>query len=225
MSVPAATDSSVSSVVTGTEFQEVLPVESELTEEEMNRAENIFGTNRLINANPRVQPLPTHLWLADNMKYSNWLAVGKNILEVRKSTHFWMGDWLVYGADRYGEKYSQGVEVIGLDPKTLVQYVYVSNAYAIEERNPKLTWRHHQSIAGMQDHEARSEMLRHAAENNMSTRELSQFYRAYRREMGDESVPIERQYACPGCGEIIMQSQLNEILVAGRTTGEESHNE
>lgn len=193
--------------------QEGAQTDGELTPEELERAESFFGKNKLVSGSTRVQPLPTHLQLADNIKYHSWVDIGRSIVEVRKSTHFWIGDWLVYGSLHYGERFSQGASELGLKSDTLTQYAYVSRAYTPAERNPSLTWRHHQIVAGEGDHEVRQELLKHAEDNKLTTRELLKHYQTYRNELAGTPQQEEKTYCCPDCGTVIKESQLNEILM------------
>jgi len=62
---------------------------------------------------------------------------------------YWWGDWLLYGEQKYGEKYSQAVDVSGYELSTLRNSRWVCGRVPPERRRENLCFGHHQLVASM----------------------------------------------------------------------------
>lgn len=91
---------------------------------------------------------PTTLRLREGLSYKAWERVGRDVLQpITRGTQWWIGDWLLYGEQRFGEKYAQAIDATGYEAGTLANMNWVSAAIAPSRRRENLSWGHHQVIA------------------------------------------------------------------------------
>lgn len=101
-------------------------------------------------------------------EWQNFYAV---IRRIRSSLNWILGDWLAYGAHRWGEKYEALAGFTGLKEKTLREYAYVARHVELSSRLDKLSFGHHQEVARF-DADAQRQWLSYAAEHKLSVKQL-----------------------------------------------------
>lgn len=84
-----------------------------------------------------------------DLQYDEWIDLMQTLVRLEMAFQFAIGDALVFGEARYGEKYSQVMEVTQLSYQSLANMVWVSKKVPIENRNPELSWTHHRVIASV----------------------------------------------------------------------------
>jgi hypothetical protein len=82
-----------------------------------------------------------------------WLAAGTSLAEFGRVNNWWVGDWVRYGNERWGEKYTQAAKITGLDSKTLRNIAYVASRFDLSRRRDNLTWTHHAEVASLPNDE------------------------------------------------------------------------
>jgi hypothetical protein len=90
---------------------------------------------------------PTSLRLGDELEYDTYEALGCYLGALRDATAWWIGDWLLFGEGRYGEKYADAVEATGRSKQTLKNYAWVAQNVPTSRRRARLSWSHHEAIA------------------------------------------------------------------------------
>lgn len=122
------------------------------------------------------------------MTYEQWADVGRKFQYVSGAVNWWLGDWLNEGEKRYGETYTQAIEITGhkLEQLKLCKYV----AFNVQKLNRlnDLTWTHHYRVAHL-DEPAQKALLTYAAEKELSSRELLEAVRDYERNLQGEAAP------------------------------------
>ena len=83
---------------------------------------------------------------------------------INGSLNWWLGDWLNEGEKRYGETYSQAIEVTGHKLENLKQCAWVSGRVKSCTRVHDLTWTHHRHVAHL-DEQAQQALLQAAVEH------------------------------------------------------------
>jgi len=81
--------------------------------------------------------------------YHDWVVEGRRIGAMGRASPWWVGDWLLYGTTRWGEKYREAARVTGYDKKTLRNLRYVASRFELSRRRDNLTWGHHAELAGL----------------------------------------------------------------------------
>lgn len=121
----------------------------------------------------------------EGVPFDRWEALGANLISFARSHQWWVGDWLIYGEDRFGEEHAQGVDIeqlSGVEPKTLSNYRWVASRIPRRDRREALTWTHHRIAAELDTMNERRAVLKQAEKEDLSTRELQRVV----DQMGDK---------------------------------------
>ncbi len=113
------------------------------------------------------------------LAFETWEQAGAKLFETADSFAWCLGDWLVYGQDKYGDRYRRAIDTAGLDYQTLRNYAWVARKFTMERRHPELSFQHHAEVAPL-DHAGQDLWLARAHENRWSKSELRRRLRAAR---------------------------------------------
>jgi hypothetical protein len=58
---------------------------------------------------------------------AEWVDHGRKLGGASRSCGWWIGDWLRYGNERFGERYTRASKATGYDIQTLMNMVYVAS--------------------------------------------------------------------------------------------------
>ncbi|MEA2420777.1 MAG: hypothetical protein QOE60_2983, partial [Thermoleophilaceae bacterium] len=112
---------------------------------------------------------------------------------------WWIGDWLHYGNERFGERYVRAARITGYDVQTLMNQAYVASRFEISRRREKLSFSHHAEVAALPAAE-QDRWLGRAERASLSVRALrSEVRRAVRGRRGEPTPPPDA-VVCPSCG-------------------------
>jgi len=118
-------------------------------------------------------------WTApSSLTFEQWQEVGRKLQTVSGSVRWWVGDWLNEGERRYGETYTQAIEVTGNKLQYLKDCKWVAAAVEKSYRKDVLSWTHHKHVAKL-DSVAQVTLLNFAAEHELSSSELLDAVREY----------------------------------------------
>ncbi|WP_223837869.1 LmbU family transcriptional regulator [Streptomyces venezuelae] len=81
--------------------------------------------------------------------FEEWQRAGRQLAGVVDSSSWWLGDWLAYGKDHYGDRYQQGIQAAGLRYQTLRNYAWIARRFEMGRRRAKLTFQHHAEVASL----------------------------------------------------------------------------
>jgi hypothetical protein len=107
---------------------------------------------------------PLGLNIEGEIGFDEWRNIASNIGTALRSAAFCIGDWLVYGEDKWGkqlalagmdaprgqvtsEAYTEAMALTGLDLSTLRTYASVCRTIPLAERDPRLSFEHHKALA------------------------------------------------------------------------------
>ena len=127
--------------------------------------------NLLIVPPKGVEISATGLTISARLSYEEWFELGKNLQSIHRYVLFWLGDWLLWGEAKWGEKFSQGVELSGYSVQTLANAQWVSSRIEISRRSRELSWSHHQEVASLPPDE-QDKFLQAAIDNEWRVHEL-----------------------------------------------------
>jgi len=145
----------------------------------------------------------TGLEVHDHLSFEEWSSLAPLLNEAARGVAFVIGDWLIYGLDRFGrseaqkaatrvrsEDYESAIQLTGLDRATLQTYAHVSRKVPALLRNKDLSWEHHKIVAKL-PHPDQERWLQEAARNlakghPVSTRRLRRSISAGRLLESDE---------------------------------------
>jgi len=147
---------------------------------------------------------------------NEWASAGRRIGTVGRCVQWLLGDWIVYGNEKFGERYSRASRITGYDPQTLMNMVYVASRFPISRRREDLSWSHHEALAALEPEE-QDGWLDQATAHRWSVSDLRAMLRISRRrelseQVGDEESKVEKStlapiLKCPRCGEEIAINQ------------------
>jgi hypothetical protein len=133
----------------------------------------------------RPADLTSVAWLAvEDLAYDEWIRHGSRLGRASRSSGWWIGDWVRYGASRYGQKYAVATRVTGYDEQTLTNMVYVATRFEISRRRENLSWSHHAELSALSIDE-QEHWLDRATDNRLSIRDLRRALIDARERAGD----------------------------------------
>jgi len=98
----------------------------------------------------------TRLRIPRDLSLEAWCRLGGIILAVSESSAWWIGDWLIFGEEHYGDRYRRAMRETNLDYQTLRNYAWVARKFMPSRRRDTLTFQHHMEVAALpepeQDH-------------------------------------------------------------------------
>ncbi|MFJ1708959.1 LmbU family transcriptional regulator [Kitasatospora sp. NPDC088346] len=126
---------------------------------------------RRLGLDADTQARKTSLHLPPSLPLAAWMRVGSQLHTIASSSAWWAGDWLIYGARSYPDRYRQAVERTSLDYQTLRNYAWVARKFEVSRRRDELSFQHHQEVAALPVDE-QDQWLDRAAESGWSKTEL-----------------------------------------------------
>lgn len=97
--------------------------------------------------------VPKGLQLQQGMTFDAWLSVGRRVLGISKASPWCIGDWLIYGHQRYGERYKAALETTAFDYQTLRNYAWVARRFDMSRRRDTVSFQHHAEVAALREPE------------------------------------------------------------------------
>lgn len=168
----------------------------------------------------------TELKLTKHLSFEHWERLGTLLRSVEGSIQFWIGDWINFGENKWGEKYSQAVDATGLDYGTLANAVSVAKHVDPSLRNEKLSWSHHVAVAKLEPTDQKM-WLEKAEKEGLAYRELRRLVERAERvknfkltstilekvwdRIEDGCYTAEAIAKCGECGNNIFNLELEEI--------------
>lgn len=120
-----------------------------------------------------------------DLTFEQWCEIGRKVGRIARTSLFLVGDWLVYGQDRWNagerfekmpqeqaERYLQAMRETGLELRTLMDAAYVARNVPLLQRRAELTFEHHKTVAKVKNEHERAEWLKKADQQGLSTRRL-----------------------------------------------------
>lgn len=164
----------------------------------------------LATAENRVPPRQVCWAPSVELDVGQWADVGRRIGSVGRNIQWVLGDWIAYGNERFGERYSRAAKITGYDTQTLMNMVYVATHFPVSRRREILSWSHHEALAAL-DSAEQERWLDQAECHHWSVSDLRTMLRMARKkarelDSGDQSaddVQAARVLNCPRCGEEI----------------------
>lgn len=129
----------------------------------------------------------TGLQLPPDLSYEDWARVGHALGRMGRAVQWWLGDWLLYGEHRYGEKFAQAAAETGFDEQTLNACQWVASRFPDMRRRISLSWSHHRNVAALPEVEADA-MLGRAERESLSVHDMRRAVR-----LAKNAVPLSSE--------------------------------
>lgn len=151
---------------------------------------------------------PTAWTPSENLEYEAWVLEGRRIGAMGRGSPWWVGDWLLYGSTKWGERYTEATRITGYDKKSLRNMRYVASRFQSSLRRDNLSYSHHAILAPLPEAE-RSHWFDRATADRLSVADLSLELRRARRDSkavttSDAGSPAvadgKETLECPHCG-------------------------
>jgi len=113
----------------------------------------------------------TSLVIQSDINFDEWMGIGNFLKQVNKCVLWWLGDWLNFGENKYGEKYSQALDETDHSYGGLRNSAWVSGRIEMSRRRDNLSWSHHYEVAALPENK-QDKYLQKAEENNWSRNRL-----------------------------------------------------
>lgn len=110
--------------------------------------------------------------LPEDLTLEEWNRFGDFLAQANNSVGFWVGDWINFGEQKWGEKYASAMDLTGFEYQTLAQYASVAHKVNFYTRVQTLTFRHHRQVASLPPSE-QSRWLKLAEDHGLSSRLLA----------------------------------------------------
>lgn len=90
---------------------------------------------------------PVGITVHKQLSFADWAGMGTWLEQIEKGIQWWIGDWMVYGEERFGEEAAQAVDATGWSIATLSQYRWVCQSVPRRNRRADLSFFHHREVA------------------------------------------------------------------------------
>ncbi|MFD9888186.1 LmbU family transcriptional regulator [Amycolatopsis sp. NPDC059027] len=90
---------------------------------------------------------PVGLSFGADIALPAWCRLGAHVSTLGMASAWWIGDWLVYGQDRYKDRYRRSMSEHSLDYQTLRNYAWVARRVEHRRRRRSLSFQHHAEVA------------------------------------------------------------------------------
>ena len=135
----------------------------------------------------------TALILEEGLTIEQWMAAGESLKVLESAVPWWVGDWLRYGEEKFGEMYSQALREVDRSKQTMMNWAWVAGKFDPSRRRENLSFSHHAEVAGLEE-DQQDEWLDRAEQEDWSKTRLREEIR------GDEEKPLkDGQVRCPQC--------------------------
>ena len=95
------------------------------------------------------RPRRVDLELSADMSFDEWASVGHRIARIHNGAAWALGDWLLFGERRFGERYRSALDATNLGYQTLRNYAWVARCFAPSRRRERLSFQHHAEVASL----------------------------------------------------------------------------
>src|SRR5580704_11633571 len=143
---------------------------------------------------------------SDPLDHPRWVALGRRLGGISRTNQWWLGDWLLYGNAKWGERYVEAAKITGYDVRSLANMASLAGCFEMSRRRDNLTWSHHAVVAAL-DSDEQNRWLDLAAAERLSVADLRIELRSAERQRGEQerahSEPTEEDvtcFICPRCG-------------------------
>lgn len=119
--------------------------------------------------------------LPQTLSLTQWQEVGETLGRMERAVQWWIGDWVRFGAHRYGERHAHHIEATGLTYQGINGCQWVASTFELVRRRTNLSWSHHQEVAALEDPSEQDRLLDQAETKGWTRSQLRASVRALRR--------------------------------------------
>lgn len=128
----------------------------------------------------------TRLTVIGDPTFDDWAAAAPVFKGVAKSSQWWLGDWVLSGQDRFGERFAQVLDQEDYTEQGLKDIVWVCERIEPTRRRSELSFEHHRKVAPLDDQAEQDYYLSWAIRHKASARALAA---RIKQDKGDDGAP------------------------------------
>lgn len=136
--------------------------------------------------------LPTGVEIPQAFTFAQWQDMGVRLSGLSNATQWIIGDWLVFGEAKYGQRYEAAMKILPYDYQTLADFKYVASKVQFSSRNEKLSFKHHRVVAPLSFSEQR-DWLEIAESEGLTADKLRERIQQAREEEKQVAARADRQ--------------------------------
>lgn len=112
-------------------------------------SDNELGSLKSVSIHPAVVAEVNGLRLPVELPLEVWRTIGERLADIVNASAWWIGDWLVYGQDKYPDRYKRAIARTSLDYQTLRNYSWIARKFEYSRRRKGLSFQHHVEVAAL----------------------------------------------------------------------------
>lgn len=130
---------------------------------------------------PHAEITPTGVRFDQAITIDEWEAIGDRLERADRGLRWVIGDWLVYGSDRFGARAAVIADALSLATGSVANAASVCRRVPHERRRGELSFAHHEEVAHL-DAGEQARMLQTAVDEGLSKSVLRQLVHEQERE-------------------------------------------
>lgn len=125
----------------------------------------------------------TGLAIDPKVTFEQWERYGRKLQIIERGIQWAIGDWIIFGENKWGEVYAQAIDVTGLKVKTLQNYASVAKAIPRSRRRDSdvVDFSTHAEVASLEPEE-QEKILSHAETHHTTVRGVRREVEKIRRD-------------------------------------------
>jgi hypothetical protein len=88
------------------------------------------------------------LSISKELSYAEWESIGAELFKVEAAWQWWVGDWINYGENKYGQTYEQALALTDKSFASLADAKSVAEKFESSRRR-ELSWSHHRAAMSL----------------------------------------------------------------------------
>lgn len=112
-----------------------------------DRTRGVGRPRKASSKRDQILTTPVGLQIPSGLSFDEWADAGPKIVRVLDTFAWCLGDWLVYGQERFESRYAEAAEKVGLGYQTLRNYAWVARRFEASRRRASLSFQHHAEVA------------------------------------------------------------------------------
>ena len=154
-----------------------------------------------LNHNRQFEP---PLELPPDMSFEAWDEQLRDAIRRQEGINWRLGRLLVYGENRYGDKYKAAVAATGLSYQTIADLKWVAGKYEPSDQSENLDWSLHRALASLPK-EVRQPLMRQAEEEDWTCDQAKRHVRAIKALAKPPKKTIQFGASQIICGEALAE--------------------
>jgi len=100
-----------------------------------------------------IQATPVELPIRKGISFKEWCEAGHILNQMDKACHWWIGDWVLFGGNNYGDKYKAYINESSFTYDTVQHDKMLAEKFKLRRRRRNLSWAHHMDVIGLPEKE------------------------------------------------------------------------